>query len=256
VLVQSVEAANPSLKTGMDIKETQKIAVKSVKIENFTGNVFIKSVDTGETVQLSLKGPDDLLKQIIVKDDYGSNNQLYIAFEKSVPILEGKTKLILTIEMPATMPLDFSLVGGEAAIGVRKTNDTKINLNGFGDIKLASLKDVESRIDGSGEITIDKIEGNAAIAIRGDGKYTLQKGSIPHLKATIQGTGEINVWADVEDADLKSEGAGTMNLATVTGTLVQSSSGAGTIHISKIAGSVKHKIQGEGIVEMSCGKKK
>lgn len=248
-------AANPSLKTGIDVKEMQKIEVNGVKIENFAGEVIIKSTSADKTVRVSLKGSDDLLKQVLVTDDHGvDKGSLYIAFEKDAPVLKDVGTLILTLEMPSQMSLDLSLVGGKAEIGIRETNDTKVNLNGFGDVKLASVKNLQSNIDGSGEITVREGNGDMTIGIRGDGKYVIQKGSISHLKATIQGTGEINVLADVKDADLKSEGAGTMNLATVTGKLTQSISGAGTINVTKVEGSIKNTVSGSGQFEMNCGK--
>lgn len=253
----SVWAVNPPLKTGLDVKTMQQIEVNGVKIENFAGNVNIKSTGTGKAVKVSLKGSDDLLSQVLVADDHGADKgSLYIAFKKDAPTLEDVNKLTLDLEMPATMALDVSLVGGKADIGPRDTNETKISLNGFGDIRVASLKRLESHIDGSGEITVKEIQGDATLAIRGDGKYTIEKGSISTLKASIQGTGMIAISADVKDADLKSEGAGTMNLATVTGKLTQSMSGAGAISISKIEGSMKNSVSGSGQLEMNCASKK
>lgn len=229
-------AANPPLKTGMDVKALTKIEVNGVKIENFAGEVVVRSMGKNKAVSVHLKGSDDLLKQILVQDGHGEGKgDLYIAFEKNAPVLKDLDKLTLTLEMPATMPLDLTLVGGNGQVGPRETNETKLNINGFGDIKLASAKDFHSTIDGSGKIAVENMNGNASIAIRGDGAYVIQKGSISHLKATIQGTGEIDIKANVKDADLKSEGAGTMNLATVTGKLSQSMSGAGTINIAKVS---------------------
>jgi hypothetical protein len=250
-----VWAENPSLKTGRDVKEMQKIEVNGVKIENFAGNVVVKSLGVGKTVRVSLTGSDELLGQVLVTQDHETQKgNLYIAFESNVPVLNDVNKLILTLEMPANMPLDLTLVGGKGAIGPRETNDTKININGFGDIKLASVKNLESKIEGSGEMTIMDIAGNADIAIRGDGKYVLQKGAIPHLKASIGGTGVMEIMANVQNADLKSDGAGTMTLATVTGKLKQSMSGAGSIRISKIEGSFENKISGSAKLEMNCEK--
>jgi hypothetical protein len=248
-----VWAENPPLKIGTDVKEMQKVEVNGVKIENFAGNVIIKSIGTGKTVRVSLTGADELLGQVLVTDSHETQKgNLYIAFESNVPVLNEVNKLILTLEMPAHMPLDLTLVGGKGTIGPRETNDTKINIDGFGDIKLASVKNLESKIEGSGEMTIMDITGNAEIAIRGDGKYVLQKGTIPHLKASIGGTGVMEIMADVHDADLKSEGAGTMTLATVTGKLNQSMSGAGSIRISKIDGSFENKISGSAKLKMNC----
>ena len=229
-------AVNPPLKTGMDVKELTKVEVNGVKIENFAGEVIIHSIGTNKGVRVRLKGSDDLLKQVLVQDSHGEDKgNLYIAFEKNAPVLKDLDKLTLTLEMPAKMPLDLTLVGGNGHIGPRETNETKININGFGAIKLASTKNLHSAIDGSGEITVVNVNGDASLAIRGDGKYVIQKGSISQLKATIQGTGEIDIKANVKDADLKSEGAGTMRLATVTGKLSQSMSGAGTINIAKVS---------------------
>jgi hypothetical protein len=248
-------AANTALKTGIDVKELTKVDVNGVKIENFTGEVTIRSIAAGSPVTVSLKGTDDLLHQVLVQDNYGSDKKtLYVAFEKDAPVLKDLSTLKLTVEMPAKMPLDLTLVGGKGDVGPREANDTKVNLNGFGDIKLASAKNLKSTIDGSGEITVANANGEVAITIRGDGKYVVQKGSISHLKATIQGTGEVDIKASVKDADLKSEGAGTMHLATVTGKLSQSMSGAGTINIAKVSGSVTNQVKGSGQFDMDCAK--
>jgi hypothetical protein len=249
-------AANPALKTGMDVKDMQQLEVNGIKIENFAGDVFVKTVGTGKVVRVSLKGSDDLLSQVLVTDNHGSDKgNLYVGFEKDVPTLTDVDKLILTIEAPASMPLNLTLVGGKAEVGDRDSNDTKLNLIGFGDIKATSLKNVESHIDGSGEITIVQIQGNASFAIRGDGKYSVRKGSINRLNATIQGTGLMNISAEVNDAELSSEGAGTINLTSVSGNLKQSMSGAGAISIAKMDGSLKHNVSGSSQLEMSCAKR-
>lgn len=251
----AVQAQNVSLKTGMDAKETQQVEVKGVKIENFAGTAIIKSTEANQTVRFSLKGADDLLKQVLVTSDHeAEKGNLYIAFEKNAPVLNDMDKLVLTLEMPASMPLDLTLVGGKGEVGARETNDTKINMNGFGDIRLKSVKNLESKIDGSGEIIIAEINGDATLAIRGDGKYTIHKGMIPHLQASIGGTGIIDVRAGVQDADLKSEGAGEMKLKTVKGKLKQSMSGAGNIRIERVDGSLSNKVAGSAEFTMDCGK--
>jgi hypothetical protein len=248
-------AENTPLKTGMDVKELTRIEVNGVKIENFAGEVVIRSMGIGATVKVCLKGADELLKKVLVQDNHGGDKKtLYVAFGEDAPVLKDLSQLKLIVEMPAKMPLDLSLVGGSGAIGPRESNDTKVNLNGFGDIKLASTKNLQSTIDGSGEITAANVNGDATVAIRGDGKYVVQKGSIPHLKATIQGTGDLDIKANVKDADLKSEGAGTMHLATVTGKLSQSMSGAGTINIAKVSGSVTNRVTGSGQFDMNCAR--
>jgi hypothetical protein len=248
-----VWAATPPINTGLDIKEAQQLEVNGVKVENFAGQVIVKSAGAGKTVRVSLKGADDLLRQVAVSDDHETNKgNLYIAFEKEAPVLKDVSTLTLTLEMPSTMPLDLSIVGGKAEIGKRDSNETKVHLNGFGDVKMMSVKDLESKIDGSGEITVMEGHGNMVISIRGDGKYDIQKGSIPNLKASIQGTGEINVTADVGNAELTSQGAGIMNLRTASGKVSQSISGAGTINITKVQGSLKNKVSGSGQFDMEC----
>lgn len=252
----TIAATNPPIKSGVDVKEMQQLEVNGVKIEKFAGDVNIKSTGSGKVVRISLKGPDDLLNQILVTDNHGADKgNLYIGFEKEVPTLTDVNRITLSIEMPASMPLSLSLEGGKADVGDRDSNDTKINLNGFGDIRVTSLKDIESNIDGSGEITLNQIQGNATIAIRGDGKYSVKKGTIGRLKASIQGTGLVDITADVHDAELSSEGAGTINLATLSGNLSQAINGAGSITIGKMDGSVKHTASGSSKLEMSGAKR-
>lgn len=251
-----VWAATSALKTGIDVKEAQQVAVLGVKIDNFSGTVNIKSMGTGDQVRVFLQGSDELLQQILVSTDHGDDRgKLYVGFEKEVPTLNDMDKLVLSIEMPATMPLSLNLNGGKATIGDRDTNETKINLTGFGDIKVASVKNLDSSISGSGEIAIKKIQGNAGISIKGDGKYSINNGMIERLIASIQGTGLIEIKADVKDADLTSDGAGTINIASVSGNLKQSMSGAGSISVAKIDGSMKNSINGSSQLEMSCSKR-
>lgn len=254
-IISPFAAPAAPLKTGMDVKELTRVEVNGVKIENFAGEVTIRSMGTGTTARVCLKGADELLKQVLVQDNHGNDKKtLYVAFEEDAPVLKDLDRLKLIVEMPAKMPLDLSVVGAKGDIGPRESNDTKINLNGFGDIKLASVKNLHSAIDGSGEITVANVNGDVALSIRGDGKYVLQKGSISHLKAIIQGTGDVDIKANVKDADLKSEGAGTMHLATVTGQLSQSMSGAGTINIAKVSGSVTNQVTGSGQFDMDCAR--
>ena len=240
-------ASNPALKTGMDIMQPQNLEVNGVKIENFSGKVVIKSVGSNKNVKISLKGDTELLKQVKVGEDQGN---LRIGFEKDAPVVKDIDSLTLNVEMPATLPLELELVGGKAVIGERETEDTRLTLNGFGDIHVASVKNLESIINGSGEITIDKISGTARLTIRGDGKYILKEGKISSLDATIEGTGVIKISADVTDANLTSQGAGTMELSSVSGKLTQHTNGSGTIYIKKIKGSLKHKANGKGHIEM------
>jgi hypothetical protein len=257
-LVNPIEvwAAASTLKSGIDVKEIQQVSVLGVKIDNFSGTVNVKSMGTGDQVRVLLQGSDELLQQILVSTDHGDDRgKLYVGFEKEVPTLQDMDKVILTLEMPATMPLNLNLNGGKASIGDRDTNETKINLTGFGDINISSLKNLDSSISGSGEITIKKIQGNAGISIKGDGKYTINSGMIDRLIASIQGTGLIEIKADVKDADLSSEGAGNITIATVSGNLKQSMSGAGSISVAKIDGSMKNSINGSSQLEMSCSKR-
>jgi hypothetical protein len=231
-------AANTPLKTGMDIKDEKKIQVNSVKIENFAGSVIINSTGTGKDVSVSLKGDEALLNQVGVKED---NNELHIAFNKDAPIVKDMDSFNLTVNMPATMPLDLEIFGGKAVVAKRESHDTRLNINGFGDIRADYVKNLESVISGSGEMTVKKIEGNAKLRIEGDGKYNIEQGTIPFLNAKIQGTGLIIINAEIKDADLNSEGAGTMRLAQVDGKLLQTTSGAGTITVHKISGSLKNR---------------
>lgn len=227
ISIGSIQAANPSLKTGMDVKEPQAVEVDSVKIENLAGHVQIKSGGNGKNVVVKMEGEPNILEQVLVKEDSGT---LKIAFEHAAPIQRDIGSLKLTITMPTNMPLDLTLVGGKGEIGPREA-DTSANLDGYGDIKLESVKNFKSEIRGSGEITVKEIEGLADIAIRGDGKFLIQKGSISDLKAIIQGTGEVDVRTAIHNADLRSDGAGKIKLSKVTGNLTQENNGSGKITV-------------------------
>jgi hypothetical protein len=229
VSIGTIQAAPPSLNTGVDVQKPQTIQVNSVKVENFAGHVQIKSEGSGQDVTVQMVADPSILEQVLVKEINGSLN---ISFAHSAPIQKNPDRLKLFITMPAQMPLNLTLAGGKGEIGPREA-DTSANLDGYGDIKLDSVKNFKSEIRGSGEITVNNIEGTTDIAIRGDGKYLIQKGSISDLKAIIQGTGEVEVQANVRNADLRTDGAGKIQLPQVTGDVKQEINGSGTITIGK-----------------------
>jgi Putative auto-transporter adhesin, head GIN domain len=216
----SVQAA--PLITGIDVQKPYRVEVDSVKIENLAGHTQIKSGGSGRNVIVQMVGDPKVLAQILVKEEAG---KLEIAFDHAAPIQKDIYSLKVIVTMPQRMPLDLTLVGGKGEIGHREA-DTTANIDGYGDVK--SFK---SEIKGSGEVTVNKIDGAADIAIRGDGKFMIQKGAISDLKAIIQGTGRMDIRASTKNADLKSDGAGEIKLAKVTGTLKEETQESGKIII-------------------------
>lgn len=223
------QATPSSLNTGMDVREPQTIKVDGVTVENFAGHVQIKSEGSGQDVTIQMVADPSILEQVLVKEISGSLN---ISFAQSAPIQKNSDSLKLLITMPAQMPLNLTLVGGKGEIGPREAA-TSANLDGYGDIRLESVKVFKSEIRGSGEITVSNIDGPTDIAIRGDGKYLIQKGSISDLKAIIQGTGVVDILSEVRNADLRTDGAGKIKLSQITGDVKQEINGSGTITIGK-----------------------
>ncbi|MBM3633405.1 MAG: hypothetical protein FJX03_06875 [Alphaproteobacteria bacterium] len=235
------DTAKQTLETAMTAKDGKKFEVSGVVVKNFTGVVLVKTTNEDKTVNVSIKGPDNLLDRIQITDKHTLHTgELFVGFESTIPTLVDVDKLVLNLEVPSKMPLSISLTGGRGNVDIREA-DTTFSINGGGDITSSKVKNLFSTIDGSGEIIINQIDGNADIDIRGDGKYIIRKGTIPNLKAGIRGTGIIDVKAVVGDADLKCEGAGTMNLAVIKGELKQTKNAAGVIRISKMPRAVKTK---------------
>ena len=229
ISIESIQAANPFLKTGVDIQEPQTIQVDSVKIKNLAGNVQIKSGGRGKNVIVQMVGDSKILEQVLVKEDDG---KLEITFDHAAPIQKDVDSLKLIVTMPTNMPLDLTLVGGKGHIEPREA-DTSANLDGYGDITLVSVKNFKSEIRGSGEVTVNEIKGSSEITIRGDGNFLIQEGAISDLKAIIQGTGAIDIGASVQNADLRSDGAGEIKLSKVTGDLKQEINGSSKITVGK-----------------------
>lgn len=237
----SPDEAKIPLETAMTAVDGKKFEVSSVVVKNFTGVVLVKSTNEVKTVKASIKGPDNLLERIQLTDKHAAHTgELFVGFENTIPTLVDVEKLVLTLEVPSKMPLSISLTGGRGNVDSRDA-DTTFSINGGGDITSSKVKNLFSTIDGSGEIIINSIDGNADIDIRGDGKYIIRKGTIPNLKAGIRGTGIIDVKAVVGDADLNCEGAGTMNLAVIKGELKQTKNAAGVIRIAKMHRDTKTK---------------
>lgn len=205
ISIESIQAAtdHSTLKTGMDAQEPQTIEVDSVKVENLAGHVQIKTGGSGKSVTVQMIGDPKILGQVLVNKN---NGELQIACDHSASILRDIDSLKLIVTMPTQMPLTLTLVGGKGEVEHREA-DTNANLNGYGDITLKSVKNFKSEIRGSGEIIVNRIEGSADIAIRGDGKLIILEGSISDLKKINEGTGIIDIKKNVQvqNANPKSD---------------------------------------------------
>lgn len=219
--------------TGVDIKTGKGFNTKTVSVEGVVGNISVKNLDADQVI-VEASGDDEYLKNLVIEEDGGN---LKIGFKNDAvypkKFFEKESQGSVTIRMPKTMPLDFSLNVGKATIDDR-LGDTQLSILGTGTIQAQNVDGLlKSKVLGTGDIDIKNLLGNAICEINGTGKIRILDGKSDEFKASVMGTGLIQFGGEVKDATLDVMGPGQIQLAKVTGNTKQNTQGPGGITVNK-----------------------
>jgi hypothetical protein len=162
-----------------------------------------------------------------------------------------KPTLVLTVKVPAGMPLDIRDGGsGDYAIG-SVGGPLKARLAGSGNLTGGDFTSVDLEVSGSSDVKFDKITGPTGLSIHGSGNVKIGTGTIPSLTVSIAGSGDVEMGAgEIGSLAVSISGSGDVRLHATAQTASLMSSGSGKIAISKVTGSISQRSSGSGEIRV------
>jgi len=141
---------------------------------------------------------------------------------------KGKYLVDLTIKVPLGASLDIS--------GCNKVNVGEVGGNvslscNAGTYNIQKANNVQSSIQGSGNILISEVRGNISASIQGSGDFVAKRGNIKSISASIQGSGDLSFGGTTQTANLSVQGSGDIDIYKVTGRVSKRIQGSGDINI-------------------------
>jgi hypothetical protein len=139
----------------------------------------------------------------------------------------------VSVKVPIGTPISVSGAIGDTHIG-----DVRGPLTAFvsasGDVTAGAMTDVDLRVQGSGDITVEEVRGNASVNVQGSGDVDIEDGQINGLSVNVQGSGDVTVGGVAQRADLSVMGSGDVKVAHVVQTPVKNVMGSGNIRVRRI----------------------
>ncbi|MBZ0326680.1 MAG: DUF2807 domain-containing protein [Altibacter sp.] len=206
------------------------VVTKTVNTSDYAGIQVVGSMDVhlqrGAEGTIAVTTDENLQEYIIV--EVKENNMLVIRTEKNTSL---KTKKGIHITVPYEDISEVSLVGS----GDIDSKDTitasqlEVSLTGSGDMVLTvDAADINAKLTGSGDLDLSGKAANLEIKISGSGDYkgaSLIADNVQayvsgsgdakvyakkHIKARVNGSGDIRYAGNPEKSDTKVSGSGTI----------------------------------------------
>lgn len=143
----------------------------------------------------------------------------------------------LTTVTKVTLPPSMKVVyyGGvnsELFVVGKRDGELELNVRFDGNATVEAAKDVRVRAEGSGDVTIGRLDGGQAdLEVRGSGDIWIKGGDVTNLRAQVAGSGDIRAMITAVDADLTVTGSGDIKVSRVTGRLSERCRGSGDIDV-------------------------
>jgi len=129
--------------------------------------------------------------------------------------------------MPVGTPLTITGAVGDWDIG---SLTAPLNLEvSSAQISAGAISRGRLAIRGSGDITVERVDGDLTTSIAGSGSIAVLAGQVDHLTASVAGSGAININAPADHADLNLSGMGSIDVAKVNHQPTVQISGLGTV---------------------------
>ncbi|MGB8842630.1 MAG: DUF2807 domain-containing protein [Aliidongia sp.] len=214
-----------------------------------------KSGATGSRLTVELDGSGD----VEAANSTGVNLRINGSGDFSLKQLDGPAKIDVRgsgdvrIEAGTAPEVAVDLHGsGDIKLGLA-ADKLQIDTSGSGDVEADRVKSLDLRGLGSGNLTLERLDGPGRIEIRGSGDVSIGGGDMPNLAialhgsgnaeigageigtliASTAGSGDIRIDGTVKDAALTSEGSGDISLASATGAVQSHKNGSGSITIGQ-----------------------
>ncbi len=229
---------------------------RAVQIEGFSGTLIVK-VDTAKTARLELTGPKRQRKSlriglqnkilrirhnpparqiqnsvhvdrnVVIVGPGGYSNMVIGGQQSGTPIERSALRLELTI--PAGLPLGIDEFQGTLEIG--DAQGPIILSLADGTARLGQIHAATLKVEGSGKITAERVDGPLSIEINGDGAVSVGGGAMPSLGIASNGTAEIDIRGKAGTAEIDINGIADIRIEHVEASPNASINGVGTVTI-------------------------
>jgi hypothetical protein len=158
--------------------------------------------------------------------------------------IEGEFARNLSVEGRGSGDIEFDEVEtlnvelrGSGDVEVDMATRVSIEASGSGDFGFDTIYEVlDFKGSGSGDLSVDdfigKGESVVQIQTRGSGDVSVDEGSIRDLYVRASGSSDVDIDADIIDADVEASGSSDIHLNKVSGNLIQKERGSANIHIN------------------------
>lgn len=145
----------------------------------------------------------------------------------------------VVVQAPPTMPLNLvQSGGGDMAVGAF-TGAVHLRQQGSGDVAISQAGSLDGEMSGSGDLAVTRLDGRlrivqrgggdlsvgriqapeASVDAEGSGDVSIRSGTIGRLDATIRGSGDLSVEAEIGDATVQAGEGSDITLPRVRGRL-------------------------------------
>jgi len=129
--------------------------------------------------------------------------------------------------MPVGTPLTVTGAVGDWDIG-SLTAPLSLEVSSA-QISIGTISRGRLAIRGSGDITVERVDGDLTASIAGSGSIAVLAGRVDHLTASVTGSGAISITAPADHADLNLSGRGSIDVSKVNHQPTVQMSGLGTV---------------------------
>ncbi len=191
-------------------QEGSGVAAKEVReVGQFERVESLGSIDVviraGEESRVSISGDDNLLEFVVTEVSRGT---LEVRLENGS--YEFGEPLVVTISVPQLESLELNGSGSATITGLKQESIT-LSVLGSGDVRASGSVDLlHASVKGSGDLSLRELKARSAVAsVLGSGDIALH--AEEYLKASVQGSGDIDYWGSPADCDVESLGSGSVN---------------------------------------------
>ena len=106
--------------------------------------------------------------------------------------------------------LDITINGASDVEIEPDFENSKININGCGDVSAQSTDTLKATVNGSGDINFDSVYESTQITVNGSGDISIDTAN--NVRALVNGSGDISIDTATGDLSVMIQGAGDMNI--------------------------------------------
>ena len=138
----------------------------------------------------------------------------------------------VVVEVPVGTMVKVGKLIGSANIG-NTNGDLEVKLSGTTKVQADTIRNLQAKISGSGDVAVQQVYGNISVRISGSGNITINGGHSPSFTASISGSGAVSFNGVAEKADMSVSGSGDIYLRECLTIPSKSKSGSGRISVGK-----------------------